>query len=326
MEMKNSAGKTRLEKLWILVPVLAVCFVISLAGPDRAWSAEPPADIEQMILDRLEAVEIERDLLLDAAKDAIAAGVPEETVATIVEHSLNGGVDGKAIAEELEVVISTHEKGLPTDPLASKILEGLTKGIDQQGIQTALEKVTERMATVAQIIGDVDLGPLSDEERDDLVIHSSSAMANGLDEERLAEILQIIADALDRSDAVRPADVMELLSDVVGYGIDSETLMALAKEIVNDKDAGIEALQAFIDDFVEERVMGGGPAVDPGPATAGDASGGTSDTGSDTADDATDNSGDVGSDTAGDASGGASDTGSDTASGGMDNAGGAGRP
>lgn len=244
----------------VLTAGLFICFAVSFIGPDQAWSVGLSPDLKQMILDRLADVEEDRDILLEEAMAAIEAGVPEETVTHVVENSLEGGVDGRDIGNYLREITAAYDNGLPTGPLAATVLEGLEKRIDNEGISTALDMVRDRMETVVEIIAEVNIGPMSDEELDDLIIRSSAAHAAGLDRQQLTDIYRIMADGLDNSDEIRPVDVIELVTMVIGYGIDFETVRKLAREIVLDKDAGIEELNLFIHNFVQERRAGGSVA------------------------------------------------------------------
>lgn len=271
-------------------------------GASAAWSAQLPPDLKETIRYRLENDEAGRNLLLQRAQKAIESGVPPKIVAPVVEHCLDRGIDGVSTGEILDEITSAQERGLPTAPLATKVLEGLAKNVSSRGILLALGKVTGRMETAAQVIAGSGLRFSSEVEYDRLIVESSDAIAAGLDRDQLDDIIGIMAEDSEVNGKLEPGDVIALVKTLRGYGIAHEPVTELVRTVVKDKDIGPGDLRSFILNFVNSRRKGetrepktllkdqfaeGEPdSAETGLETADEASDGHSSSGLDTADEA----------------------------------------
>jgi hypothetical protein len=113
-----------------------------------------------------------------AAARARAAGVPPEQVGAIVRRANERLVRTDSVVAGLARLEAAARDGLPTGPIADKILEGLAKRVPADRLGPAVDEVVTRLTTARRALGELS-------ERGALVEEAAEALRRGAPVESL---------------------------------------------------------------------------------------------------------------------------------------------
>lgn len=136
---------------------LVLLLMLSLALPCGSSAAETSRDLAD-ISTSIEGSSLPQDKkasLLTHASDNVAAGVPAADVAVIVKRGLSRGMDGKALEESLDVVLKTHQKGLPVRPVLDRLQQGLSKGVPPPRLTAATKQLVVKLVAADSLVNNL---------------------------------------------------------------------------------------------------------------------------------------------------------------------------
>lgn len=274
--MPHKAEEKRI-RVWRKYPVRLSCLVFGLVLLGMSALAVPPAQAAptlsrelRMTLEDQIPSETARQPVLEAVLRAVDGGYPEGGLTRIVERSLEEGVPSDDLAGMVLVLDKANRQGLPTQPYAQKIMEGLAKGVEGDRILAALGKVDQRMefaaAQAARVRGTEGSSHL-------LVIRTGDALAAGMDRKDLERVYDVLAGKrVNRN--IEPEDIMEMIKAASGYGVGSETVGDDAISLMKNPRADLQDVRRYLkrlaDRAYRKHRTGGTASTGEGSSEAGD--------------------------------------------------------
>ncbi len=129
-----------------LAMLLLICATPAFAAEDRHSAAIERA-LRASPLSKTEQAEVQA-----GAASAISSGVPPEDVEVIVSRAAGRGMDARTITRFLDLGASAKKDGLPAGPVLDRIEQGLSKGVPADRIQTASERLTQKLAEARPVV------------------------------------------------------------------------------------------------------------------------------------------------------------------------------
>lgn len=170
-----------------VVQTYLLCTVVALVTVTTAWGAGPNLDASlQRISGASEAG------LVRAADDALAAGVDPAFLAELMQRA----VELDLAASHLEPVVRRaerlHREGLPSSPVLSRYLQGLSKGVPLSRIHGVVSELEERLQLAAdQVDAALPLGALPAADRLAAIDHAAYALELGVSPDVLGRTLTL---------------------------------------------------------------------------------------------------------------------------------------
>lgn len=128
----------------------------------------------------------------DVATDA---GLPERDALRLVESCAGGEFSAEQIARILTLAAQIALDRLPREPFVSKVLEGVAKGVDPGLVVKAAERRARETRQALNLVRGLALEGVSVRDRDELIPDIAEALAAGVDEGRIREIVTEAAEA-----------------------------------------------------------------------------------------------------------------------------------
>jgi hypothetical protein len=177
------------------------------------------------------------------------------------------GLDPRARTEIVAVLDSARAAGLPTDALAAKVVEGVTKGAAPERIARVVHETYSSMRAAQSILG-ADLHPGE-------LAAGGGALRAGLGAQDLrriktasrdrpsTEALVVATDMLRRG--VPASDAVDAVVRLADAGADGEQLLQLQADVAQDVAAGVAPRSAAL---ARARVLSSRPRPQPAPTPA----------------------------------------------------------
>lgn len=222
---------------------LAAAAMLVLLTATSVWSAPAMSqELKTTIMNRI-PVSGERGKVLQSTARAVENGYPEEGLTLVIEKSLDSNVSGYALSGMIDTLETARNIGLPTSPFTDKIMEGLAKGIDEVRIQSALDRVGQRLKFAASQAERVDG---SDDSSPVLIIRTSDAMAAGMDRKNLERIYDVMARGrVNRK--IEPEEIMEMVKAASGYGVDPGSVSEHAISLMKSRKADLDDIRMYLE-------------------------------------------------------------------------------
>ena len=203
-------------------------------------------ELKMTIMNRM-PVARERGKVLQSTARAVEEGYPEDLLSPVIEKSLDSGISGDALSRMVEALDEARRKGLPTQPYAEKIMEGLAKKVKEDRILVALDRVGKRMefagAQAKKVEG-------TDGSSRILVIRTGDALAAGMDSKTIERIYDVMAqDRVNRK--IEPEDIMEMVKAASGYGVESKSVGDYAISLMKSRKADLDDIRKYLEELSE---------------------------------------------------------------------------
>ena len=237
---------------WVTIQIfVSVCFTTVL--PLLAATAVPvlavptiSQELKMTIVNRIPAAG-ERGMVLQSTARAVEEGYPEDLLSPVIEKSLDSGISGDALSRMVETLDDARRKGLPTQPYAEKIMEGLAKKVKEDRILVALDRVGKRMefagAQAKKVEG-------TDGSSRILVIRTGDALAAGMDSKTIERIYDVMAEErVNRK--IEPEDIMEMVKAASGYGVESKSVGDYAISLMKSPKADLDDIRKYLEELSE---------------------------------------------------------------------------
>lgn len=237
----------------------------------------------------------EQRAVIGKAEQAVAAGLTAQDVAAIVDRALRRGADGPALGSLLGSLINARAAGLPTGPVADRILQGLAKGVSPERVAAAAQRLVDALAKGQRIVTTLTEGgkrPAGAAERDAAIeaagraieqsVPEDAVLRTGLKTQRstggfslfrrsLDTVLTFSAWGLPSDEAVR---MVHLALDR-GYGADDLAMMERDALELLKKGNGIQTISSDMETAISRsaggryRGLDSGDTRDSGPGSRG---------------------------------------------------------
>jgi ABC-type amino acid transport substrate-binding protein len=124
-----------------------------------------------------------------AFKVAVDAGVEERDALALVEACADGEFSPEQVARILSLAAQIALDDLPADLFVSKVHEGVAKGVDPDLVVRAAERRALDINRASKLLKMLALEGVSTSDREELVPDVAEALAAGVDEGRIRQIL-----------------------------------------------------------------------------------------------------------------------------------------
>ncbi|MDF1526067.1 MAG: hypothetical protein RRA15_06355 [bacterium] len=241
--MKNRSRIVIRIKMSLCLPAVLILLSMTVVP---GWSAAISQELKMTIMNRM-PVAVERGMVLQSAARAVENGYPEDRLAPVIEKSLDSHVSPDALSKMIDTLDAARGKGLPTQPYAEKIMEGLAKKVSEDRILAALKKVGERLEYSAAQAEKVE--GKGDSSRT-LIVRTSDAIAAGMNKRDIERVYETMAkDRINRK--IEPEDIMEMVKAASGYGVDSGSVGDYAISLMKNKKADLNDIRDYLQRLAE---------------------------------------------------------------------------
>jgi uncharacterized membrane protein YgcG len=231
-----------------LIALMGLCLFL---GIPAAHSADPvPGD------------------LADAVQDAKAAGLSEAALNRILAAGVERRVPSDEFAKIFRAVAQSGREGLPLEPLAGKVEEGLAKGVEAPLVLKAVQQESNRLRFISGLIRQTAGAPGTSLPRtqNEEVVRAARTLSMGVTEQEMQRIFQIAphaslgerANSLEFLAVIKQAGMggewaMETVRTGLEKGFFSKAAWELAKTIraARNREVPIERIKAEARGVVE---------------------------------------------------------------------------
>jgi hypothetical protein len=124
-----------------------------------------------------------------AFRVATDAGVEEREALELVEDCIDGDFPADQVARVLTLAAQLSLEHLPTDLFISKVKEGVSKRMEPDRIVQAVEARAVRLKQASNLFKQAVLEGVSARDREELLPDVAEALASGMDQGKVREIL-----------------------------------------------------------------------------------------------------------------------------------------
>lgn len=128
----------------------------------------------------------EQRAIVGKSEQAVAAGLAVQDVTAVVDRALRRGADGPTLGSLLGSLISAREAGLPTGPVADRVLQGLAKGVPPGRVAAAAQRLVDALAQGQRVVTTLTEGgmkPAGAAERDAAIESAGRAIEQSVSED-----------------------------------------------------------------------------------------------------------------------------------------------
>ena len=192
-----------------------ITFFVILSLTISAFSAETVTTEEQ--LEHLKSIlnssstysAFQAGMLFKGAQDLIESGILFEDTRRILENSIEKSFDAYSVKKVFDIILKAQQEGLPTEPLISKISEGLAKNVNKSIIISVISAKAENLRKAAELLND--------------------ARQEGLEINGGDEMLKILADSLEND--VPPESLSWLVKTGTTEGKSIKEISEISEEL-----------------------------------------------------------------------------------------------
>lgn len=148
------------------VVLLAMAGVMALAPVTRANASDTNArrlEETRLAIEKSSLTREEKTGILSKVDKAVAAGVPAEDVAIIVNRGFKQGIPSVQMENYLETMTAVKAQNLPVRLVLERIQLGLAKGVPADRIAAATMKLSGNLATARPLVDKVERGGLKND-------------------------------------------------------------------------------------------------------------------------------------------------------------------
>jgi hypothetical protein len=182
--------------------VLAIAAVLFSASPVPAASRGGNRELEKIFksgsFGEQEAAQIAR-----AFKVAVDAGVEDRDALALVESGADGEFAADQVVRILTVAAQLSLENLPAGMFVSKVREGVSKRMEPGRIVQAAELRALKLKQASNLFKQAVLEGVSTRDREELLPDIAEALASGMDQARIREILLEAVKDGDSAGAIR---------------------------------------------------------------------------------------------------------------------------
>jgi hypothetical protein len=209
------------------VAVIIICCIMFAAGPglcdqfdDRLPNTLPPE-------------------LKANARQMISSGLDDDQAVDLINAMLQHRFEVPQILHAQQIIIKSHRVGLPTNPLASKAYEGMSKQVAPDRIVAAMEQVHSRYAFAYEQVGKITRQGIQTSALGDLLASSLAAGIGREDAKTMIALLGTRSQSLNhtQSDQLALASLRAVV-DIARLGVSSQAATAL---VVHALEKGMNA-------------------------------------------------------------------------------------
>lgn len=198
------------------------------------------------------------------ATAAINAGVPGEDVEIIVSRAVGRGADAGAINRFLDTGLSAKKEGLPVRPVLDRIEQGLSKGVPNERIVAASQRLSEKIATAQPLVDALirdGMTPRRGNEREAAIESAARALEKSMDARDIGAMgaavrnqrgsLMFFSSAMDTAtyfaaSGMSPKTASRLVRDAVQKGSTAHDLGAMVRRMDDEMKHGTSAEDAAV--------------------------------------------------------------------------------
>lgn len=104
------------------------------------------------------------------------------------------GYSAEAVNQLLDHVVKAGEKGLPTEPLANKVKEGLAKGVEPKRIDPVLRQLVTHFESAQEVLREVGTRGVADGNRQRAIEMMADALSRGASTDEVRELARVSQD------------------------------------------------------------------------------------------------------------------------------------
>jgi hypothetical protein len=187
------------------------------------------------------------------------AGVPGEDVEIIVSRAVGRGANAGAINRFLDTGLTTKKEGLPTRPVLDRIEQGLSKGVPNERIVAASQRLAEKIAAAQPLVDALirdGMTPRRGNEREAAIESAARALEKSMDAHDIGAMgaavrsqhgsLMLFTSAMDTAtyfaaSGMSPKTASHLVRDAVQKGSTEHDLGAMVRRMNDEMKHGTSA-------------------------------------------------------------------------------------
>lgn len=128
-------------------------------------------------------------------------GVPEEPAMQMVQAMVQQQVREENIVRAQQMVMNAHRQDLPVEPMISKAMEGLAKGVPSENVLQAMEQVQNRYSVASRHAAQLTAEPADRQRLRNMIADCLTAGIRNEDLDRIMEQLQQRSRQMSRNQA-----------------------------------------------------------------------------------------------------------------------------
>ena len=167
-------------------------FLMFLAVPSWMQATENPhLDNISRALDASAYTSRERSDINARAVAAVNAGMPADDAEIVITRGLSRNTDADMIIRLLAICVTAMQEGLPVGPVLDRIEQGLSKGVPEERIAAASERLVETLRTARPLVDRLirdGLKPARNSERDEATASTARALEKSIPADALREM------------------------------------------------------------------------------------------------------------------------------------------
>ena len=173
---------------FVAVMVVVVGAVVCASSPAPAASRGGNRDLERVFKSGSFA-EPEAAQITRAFKVAVDAGVDDRDALALVEAGADGDFAADQVVRVLTVAAQLSLESLPIEMFVSKVKEGVSKRMEPARIVQAAESRALMLKQASNLFKQAVLDGISSRDREELLPDIAEALASGMEQGRIREIL-----------------------------------------------------------------------------------------------------------------------------------------
>jgi hypothetical protein len=182
----------------VLVAGAALCAASQAPAAPRGGNRDLEKLFQNAAFREPEAAQIAR-----AFKVALDAGVEERDALALVESGAGGDFAADQVVRVLTVAAQLSLERLPMDLFVSKVREGVSKRVEPGRVLQAAELRALKLKQASNLLKQAVLDGISSRDGDEILPDIAEALASGVDQARIREILAEAAKGGDSPGAIR---------------------------------------------------------------------------------------------------------------------------
>src|SRR5262245_51053957 len=223
--------------------VLLIALGVTALG--RQASAQQPARPGELsrVLERSNFSAESKARLRSKADELVGIGVAERDVTDVIRQGAVRGVSAAELIRLLDVVGETKRHGLPPNPVADKIKEGLAKGVPPERIGSVASRVAGDLASARDVVRRAEQAGVRVEapaERDRAVEAVADVLGKGVPPNDVESLAHRIGGSSRAATIARLQAGTQATGDLVSMGVSpraaSDTVGAALAQGMNQRD------------------------------------------------------------------------------------------
>lgn len=184
-----------------------------------------------------------------SAGQLVRAGIPQHEVTTMTQTMLNSHMQTRSIIQAQQVVLGEQRAGYGYQQTTDKIYEGLSKGVSDNGIIQAMERVAQRNQSAEKLANQLATQAREREQLRDLIASSQAAGLQQQDATALADRLRTQSKTQDRQQLYEQCYLTA--RELVRRGVQSHAATSLINRSL-DHHYSVQEMETLRKSFIEQ--------------------------------------------------------------------------